>query len=273
MHNPLKAIVHFVTLTLVVLLSIANPAPAQPSAQTKPAILLGTAWYPEQWPESRWDADLALMQAAHIHFVRVGEFAWSKIEPSEGQYDLDWLERAVAAAARHHIAVVIGTPTAAPPAWLTTKYPETLRIKEDGRRDEHGNRQQFNCASPKYREFAARMAEQMAKRFGHDPNVIGWQIDNEVRRRLLRRADQAAIPRLAQGPLRHPRQSQRPMDHRLLEPDLQRLVQVPIDHRRAIPASCSTGSASSPTPGAATSENQLDVIRANADHASSSPPT
>jgi beta-galactosidase len=157
------------------------PAGSPPAATpaTPPALYLGTAWYPEQWPESRWDADLALMEAAHIRFVRVGEFAWSRLESSEGHYDLDWLDRAIRAAARHHIAVVIGTPSAAPPAWLTTKYPETLRIKEDGQRDEHGNRQQFNWADPKYRELARAMAEQEAKRFGHDPNVIGWQIDNE----------------------------------------------------------------------------------------------
>jgi beta-galactosidase len=154
-------------------------ASAAESSATPPALYLGTAWYPEQWPESRWDADLDLMQAAHIRFVRVAEFAWSHLEPSEGHYDLDWLARAVRAAEKHHIAVVIGTPSAAPPAWLTTKYPETLRIKEDGQRDQHGNRQQFNWADPKYREFARAMALQLARRFGHDPDVIGWQIDNE----------------------------------------------------------------------------------------------
>jgi beta-galactosidase len=131
------------------------------------------------------------MEAAHIRFVRIGEFAWSKLEPSEGHYDLDWLQRAIRAAARHHIAVVIGTPSAAPPAWLTTKYPETLRIKEDGRPDQHGNRQQFNWADPKYRELARAMAEQEAKRFGHDPNVIGWQIDNEYANVSYGPADQA----------------------------------------------------------------------------------
>jgi beta-galactosidase len=158
--------------------STPRASAAEPSA-TPPALYLGTAWYPEQWPESRWDADLDLMQAAHIRFVRVAEFAWSHLEPSEGHYDLDWLARAVRAAEKHHIAVVIGTPSAAPPAWLTTKYPETLRIKEDGQRDQHGNRQQFNWADPKYRELARAMALQLARRFGHDPNVIGWQIDNE----------------------------------------------------------------------------------------------
>jgi beta-galactosidase len=175
---PLTALSLAAAVLLGTALCAQSPK-APPTPTAAPALYLGTAWYPEQWPESRWDADLSLMEAAHIRFVRVGEFAWSRLEPSEGHYDLDWLQRAVDAAARHHIAVIIGTPSAAPPAWLTTKYPETLRIKEDGQRDEHGNRQQFNWADPKYRELARAMAEQEAKRFGHDPNVIGWQIDNE----------------------------------------------------------------------------------------------
>ncbi len=145
----------------------------------QPALYLGTAWYPEQWPEARWDADLALMEKAGVRFARITEFAWSKLEPSEGHYDLDWVERAIRAAERHHIQIVLGTPGAAPPAWLTQKYPETLRTMEDGRKDEHGNRQQFNWTNPKYRELTRAVTEQMAKRFGHDPNVIGWQIDNE----------------------------------------------------------------------------------------------
>ena len=148
-------------------------------AQSPPPLLLGTAWYPEQWPESRWDADLALMRQAGVHMVRVGEFAWSRMEPEEGHYDLDWLDRAITAAGKYNIFVVLGTPTAAPPAWLTQKYPETLRVSEDGRRAQHGNRQHFNWANPKYREMARKIADQMAKRFGHNPYVIGWQIDNE----------------------------------------------------------------------------------------------
>ena len=145
----------------------------------KPPLLVGAAWYPEQWPESQWDHDLSLMEAAHIDVVRVGEFAWSTMEPSEGHYDFAWLDRAIALAAKHHICVVLGTPTAAPPAWLTTKYPETLRVDENGVRDEHGNRQQFSFTDPLYRRFARDIAEQMAIYFGHNPDVVGWQLDNE----------------------------------------------------------------------------------------------
>src|SRR5438477_7706992 len=164
------------TVTTIFFLATALYCQTAPPA---PPIMLGAAWYPQQRPESRWGEDLTLMQQAGVHMVRVGEFAWSRMEPEEGQYDLDWLDHAVTAAAKHGIYTVLGTPTAAPPAWLTQKYPETLRIDEEGHRAEHGNRQQFNFANTKYREMARRIAEQMAKRFGHNPFVLGWQIDNE----------------------------------------------------------------------------------------------
>jgi len=165
-------------LVLALPLTTIAQAPLPPEPRTPP-LLLGAAWYPEQWDEATWESDLTLMEQAHIHFVRVGEFAWSTMEPSEGNFQLDWLSRAIRAAERHHIAVVLGTPSAAPPAWLTQKYPQTLRTDANGRKDGHGNRQQFDWSDPKYRELAARIATKMAERFGHDPNVIGWQIDNE----------------------------------------------------------------------------------------------
>jgi len=142
--------------------------------------MLGAAWYPEQWPEARWESDLLLMQHAHLRVVRVGEFAWSSLEPAEGQYDLDWLERAINLAGKHGIYTVLGTPTATPPAWLTTKYPETLRIDDNGRRDEHGNRLQYNWSNEKYRALSRDIVGRLVARFGHNPYVIGWQLDNEI---------------------------------------------------------------------------------------------
>ncbi len=171
---------------LLLLLSISNyvsaetnphPIPTQLPGQN--AILMGVAWYPEQWPEARWEEDLRLMEAADLKVVRIAEFAWSRMEPSEGHYDLDRLERAVNLAAKHHIVSVLGTPTATPPAWLTQKYPDTLRVEPDGQRVAHGNRAHASATSARYREFCRRIAEQMATRFGHNPNVVGWQIDNE----------------------------------------------------------------------------------------------
>ena len=172
LRRPRRVVVALLAAGLAALPLVASATP--------PTLLLGTAWYPEQWPEARWPKDLALMQAAHIHVVRVGEFAWSAFEPHQGQYHFGWLERAIAEAARHHIYVVSGTPTAAPPAWLTSRYPQTLRINADGRRAQHGNRQQFSFSNPLYRKFCREIATRLAQHFGHNPDVIGWQIDNEM---------------------------------------------------------------------------------------------
>lgn len=111
--------------------------------------------------------------------VRLGEFAWSRLEPAEGEYDLEWLVRAIDLAAEHGLKSVVGTPTAAPPAWLTQRYPDVLAFDQNGRPHTHGNRCHYRASSKKYLELCARIAERLAKRLGSHPSVIGWQIDNE----------------------------------------------------------------------------------------------
>jgi beta-galactosidase len=161
--------------------SAQAPFPERATAfPSKPAIAVGVSWYPEQWPESRWETDLQLMRDTGFNTVRIGEFAWSRMEPSEGAYDFAWMDRAIAAAQRHGMMVVIGTPTASPPAWLTQKYPDVLRIDETGASAGHGGRRHFSFASLRYRDFCRRIASAMARRYGHNPAVVGWQIDNEV---------------------------------------------------------------------------------------------
>jgi beta-galactosidase len=171
------------TFLLITVAPVAAQATAPISSSAVAAaherLWLGSAWYPEQWPESRWDADLALMEKAGANVVRVGEFAWARMEPSEGHYDLDWLERAIRAAERHHIKVVIGTPTDTPPNWMTTKYPEVMKIASDGTPSGLGGRRQFSISSPLYHDFCRKIVTELAKRFGHDPDVIGWQVGNE----------------------------------------------------------------------------------------------
>jgi len=175
------AILSAVLLVAAALETSADIKDSNPPTQLagQPALLVGVAWYPEQWPESRWEEDLKLMEAAHIRAVRIAEFAWSAIEPSEGRFEFAWLDRAISLAAKHHIISILGTPTAAPPAWLTSRYPETLRLEQNGQRAQHGGRAHASPTSPKYREFCRRIAEELAKRYGHNPNVVGWQIDNE----------------------------------------------------------------------------------------------
>jgi beta-galactosidase len=139
----------------------------------------GSAWYPEHWPVERWATDLRLMREAGMNVARIGEFAWSRMEPAEGQWDLDWLVRAVDLAGEHGIAIVLGTPTATPPAWLTAKYPDVLAVGPTGLPAAHGSRCHYNPCSERYLDLCAGIASRMARRFGAHPNVIGWQIDNE----------------------------------------------------------------------------------------------
>jgi len=147
-----------------------------------PRLHLGSAYYPEHWPEERWPEDARLMKEAGMTVARMAEFAWSSLEPAPGEYRLDWLERAVQLLAEHEIVTVLGTPTAAPPAWLTHNYPDTVQIDDRGRPVQHGNRCHYCPTSPELVAASRRIVQAMAQRFGGNPNVIGWQIDNEFAR-------------------------------------------------------------------------------------------
>jgi beta-galactosidase len=145
----------------------------------KDLVRTGVYYYPEQWDKSQWNRDLGYMAKMGFEFTHMADFAWSLIEPEEGRYDFKWLDEAVAIAAKHGLKVIMCTPTAAPPAWLTKKYPEVLLVKENGIRSTHGGRQHFSWSSAKYRELIAKLVQAMAAHYGHNPNIYGWQIDNE----------------------------------------------------------------------------------------------
>jgi beta-galactosidase len=140
---------------------------------------LGSAYYPEHWPESHWPEDIRLMRAAGFTVARVGEFAWSSLEPAAGDFHLDWLERVIGLLADAGIDTVLGTPTAGPPAWLTQQVPDMLAVDEYGRRAQHGNRCHYCVTSPDFHAAVERIVGAMARRFGANPHVIGWQFDNE----------------------------------------------------------------------------------------------
>lgn len=141
---------------------------------------LGAAYYPEDWPEEQIPADIALMKEAKINLVRVGEFAWHRMEPREGAYDFKWLHNAVDQLSAAGIAVILCTPTCTPPAWLTSRFPETLLMDDRGVRAQHGARRHACPTSPVYRGYVEKIVTKLASEFADSGNVIGWQIDNEV---------------------------------------------------------------------------------------------
>jgi beta-galactosidase len=141
---------------------------------------LGCAYYPEYWGEARVAVDARLMREAGMNLVRLGEFAWSRLEPEEGRYDVGWLHRAVEILGQHGLEVLLCTPTATPPAWLTAGYPEVLLERPDGMAMGHGSRRHYCPASETYRRHCRRIAEQLSAEMSRHRNVIGWQIDNEL---------------------------------------------------------------------------------------------
>lgn len=141
---------------------------------------LGCAYYPEDWDESEIAYDIAKMKEAGITCARIGEFAWRKMEPAPGKYDFKWLHHVVDELGKAGIAVVMGTPTATPPIWLSQEYPDVIKLCSDGISANHGGRRHCCSNNPHYLEACDRIVHEMGKEFGNDKNIIGWQIDNEI---------------------------------------------------------------------------------------------
>lgn len=150
--------------------------------KTPSCIHIGSAYYPEHWPEERWPEDIRLMNEAGLTVARMGEFAWSTFEPSEGDFHFDWMDRAIEMLAAKGILTVLGTPTAAPPAWLVKAIPDMLAVEENGQRVQFGNRCHYCVTSPEFHAAARRIVSAMAAHFGKNSKVIGWQFDNEYNR-------------------------------------------------------------------------------------------
>ncbi len=140
---------------------------------------LGVCYYPEQWPEALWADDARRMAELGIRHVRIGEFAWSRIEPSPGELQWDWLDRAVQTLARAGLEVVMGTPTATPPKWLVDRHPGMLAVDAQGRERRFGSRRHYDFSSDAYLEEARRIVTLQAQRYGRHPAVTAWQTDNE----------------------------------------------------------------------------------------------
>lgn len=141
---------------------------------------LGTCYYPEHWDKKLWKEDLERMLESGIETIRIAEFAWSKVEPREGEFTYEFFDSFLEAVKETGMKVIFGTPTATPPAWLTDKYPEVLNCRMDGVPFRHGMRRHYNYNSPKYQELSRRIVEKLGSHYAKHPNVIGWQIDNEI---------------------------------------------------------------------------------------------
>jgi beta-galactosidase len=150
------------------------------NAATPHQLLLGVDYYPDQTPENLWEEDARMIADVGFTNVRIAEFAWALMEPSEGRFDFDWLHRSVDVLHKYKISVILGTPSAAPPPWLTVHYPDIVEVSSEGERLHSGGRR-FTCPTNQtYRRLSLAIATEMARAFADAPGVIGWQIDNEL---------------------------------------------------------------------------------------------
>ncbi len=142
-------------------------------------INVGTFYYPEHWDESQWERDFKKMAEMGFEYVHMAEFAWAFLEPEEGTYDFEWLDKAIDLAGKHGLKVMLCTPTATTPVWMGLKYPETYLLDSKYMRKEHGSRQNQSTSNPDFQRLSKNIVTEMAKRYGQNPHVWGWQLDNE----------------------------------------------------------------------------------------------
>ena len=140
---------------------------------------LGSCYYPEHWPQSQWPIDAERMIDAGLSIVRIGEFAWSRLEPKPGQLKWDWLDQAIQVLGSAGLEVVLCTPTATPPRWMLDKHPDMLALDADGHPRKFGSRRHYCFSHTAYRQESVRIAELMARRYAKSDYISAWQIDNE----------------------------------------------------------------------------------------------
>jgi beta-galactosidase len=142
-------------------------------------LFYGGDYNPEQWPREVWDEDVRLMREAGVNLVTIGIFAWAHLEPTEGTFDFGWIRQVLDLMGEAGIAVDLATPTAAPPPWLTTRYPDVLPVDDRGSRYSHGSRQHFCICNPTYRSLALRIVERVAAELGDHEALRMWHAHNE----------------------------------------------------------------------------------------------
>ena len=148
---------------------------------------LGAAYCPESWPAEQVEANIRLMKEAGVHTVRIAEFAWSTMEPAEDSYNFTFFYHAVDCLREAGIAVIMGTPTCTPPAWLSEKYPEILIVDASGKRMSHGARRHACPNNETYRRLCTQIVERMAAEFADDENQFCAVLCNGAAKKIRRR--------------------------------------------------------------------------------------
>jgi beta-galactosidase len=167
------------SLIISLLLSSAGTA-TEEKYFPEPGTNFGVFYYPEHWPEEQWERDIKRVADLGFDFIHYNEFAWARLEPTEGNFDFSWLDKVIALADENGLKVILCTPSPCPPAWLAEKHPEILAMDANGDRLQHsGSRLTGSLANPIYQQYVERIVTLLAERYAQDDRIWGWQIGNE----------------------------------------------------------------------------------------------
>ncbi len=166
-------------LPLVISVSLVQAQETKRFFFEKDLITTGIYYYPEHWDENQWERDIKQISTLGFEFIHLAEFAWDRMEPQEGQFNFEWLDRVISLAGKYNLKVVLCTPSATPPAWLGIEHPEIYFMNSSYIRAEHGTRANGSLSNSTFRRYVAIIDAKMAEHFGKNPEIIGWQIDNE----------------------------------------------------------------------------------------------
>ncbi len=144
-------------------------------------LLYGGDYNPEQWMNYAgvWEQDMRLMRLANVNTVSIGIFSWAELEPSEGFYTFDWLDRVFEKLAANGRRIILATPSGGKPNWLAARYPEVRRVNEQGMREPQRGRHNHCITSPIYRKKITEINTLLAQRYGAHPALLLWHIGNE----------------------------------------------------------------------------------------------
>lgn len=144
-------------------------------------LFYGADYNPEQWQDSPsiLDKDIELMKEAGVTSASVGIFSWTSLEPEEGVYKFDWLDRIMDRFAQERMGVFLATPSGSKPIWMSEKYPEIRRVGKDGSRESSGGRHNHCLTSPLYREKTRAINTQLAKHYKGHAALKLWHVGNE----------------------------------------------------------------------------------------------
>jgi len=150
-----------------------------PLSSKKDLMTVGIYYYPEHWNPKQWERDLKNIADLGFEFVHLAEFSWAQIESEEGRFNFEWLDQSIELAAKYNLKVILCTPSITPPAWLGAKHPEIYLMNSNYIRAEHGTRANGSSSNKTFNDYVAKINTEIAKRYGKNKNIAGWQIDNE----------------------------------------------------------------------------------------------